>query len=111
MAGATTGERITVSSRSLNATCKETLTRAERVPAPYLGRVLVGCSEGAVGVGGVQAGPVHVAVSHVCLLQHVLKALDGEVNLSQVLQELLGVKVGPLQRVFFPSVGLNEAVY
>lgn len=37
---------------------------------------------------------------YICLLQHVLEALHMEVGLPQVLQELLGVKVGPLQRVF-----------
>lgn len=77
---------------------------------PYLSWVLIGCSEGAVGVSGVQTGPVHVAVYDIRLLQHVLEAFHRKVDLPQVLQELLGVEVGPLQRVF-TSVDLNKAVY
>lgn len=73
---------------------------------PYLSWVLIGRSEGAVGVSGVQTGSIHVAVPDICLFQHVLKAFHGEVCPPQVLKELLGVKVGPLQRVF-TSVNLK----
>lgn len=65
-----------------------------------LSGVLVGRSEGAVGVGGVQAGPVHVAVPDACLFQHFLKTVHADVWPFHVLQELLGVKAGPLESGF-----------
>lgn len=71
----------------------------------YLSGVLVGRGDGAVRVGGVQTRPVHVAVPHVRLLQHLLEAFHVEVGPAQVLQELLRVEVGPLQRVFTSVMG------
>lgn len=62
--------------------------------------VLIRCSEGAVGVSGVQTGSIHVAVSNICLFQHVLKAFHWELGPSKVLKELLRVKIGPSKRVF-----------
>lgn len=67
---------------------------------PYLGWVLIGCSERAVRVSGVKTGSIHVAVPNACLFQHFLKTFYTEVCPSQVLKELLGVKVGPLKRGF-----------
>lgn len=83
------------------------LQKRETEPSvSHLCRVLIGCSERAVRVSGVQTRSIHVAVSDVCLFQHVLKAFHTDVFSSQVLQELLGVKVGPLKR-FFTSAHLK----
>lgn len=65
-----------------------------------LGWVLVGRSEGAVGVSRVQTGPVHVAVPDACLFQHFLKIAHTDVWPFHVLQKLLGVKAGPLESRF-----------
>lgn len=64
---------------------------------PHLSCVLVGRCEGAVGVSGVQTGPVHVAAADACLFQHFLKAVHAHVWPFHVLQELLGVEAGPFK--------------
>lgn len=75
-----------------------------------LGWVLVGRSEGAVGVSGVQTGPVHVAVPDACLFQHFLETVHTHVWPFHVLQELLGVKAGPLESRFTSENGKANAI-
>lgn len=82
---------------------------------PDLSGVLVGRSEGAVGVSGVQTGPVHVAVPDACLFQHLFETVHTNLRPFHVLQELLGVEAGPLQSRFTSenvkvnAIGFNRA--
>lgn len=62
--------------------------------------VLVGRSEGAVRVSGVQTGPVHVSMADAGLFQHFLKAVHQHVWPFYLCQELLGVEAGPLKSSF-----------
>lgn len=62
--------------------------------------VLVGRSERALRVSGVQTGPVHVAVPDARLFQHFLETVHADVGPFYFLQEFLGVQGGPLESSF-----------
>lgn len=61
----------------------------------YLLALLVGGAGGALGVPGVQAGPLHVSLPHLCLVQQLLEAFQGR-ELPQLLHQLQRVQVAPL---------------
>lgn len=61
----------------------------------YLLALLIGGAGGALGVLGVQAGPLHVSLPHLCLIQQLLEAFQGR-ELPQLLHQLQRVQVAPL---------------
>lgn len=61
----------------------------------HLLALLVGGTGGALGVPGVQAGPLHVSLPHLCLVQQLFEAFQG-CELPQLLHQLQRVQVAPL---------------
>lgn len=61
----------------------------------YLLALLIGGAGGALGVPGVQAGPLHVSLPHLCLIQQLFEAFQGR-ELPQLLHQLQRVQVAPL---------------
>lgn len=66
-----------------------------RPAGTHLPAVVVGSARRAVRVVRVQTGPPHVGLAHLCLGQQLAEALKGGKG-AQLLQQLLGVQVGPL---------------
>lgn len=61
----------------------------------HLLALLVGGTGRTLGVPGVQAGPLHVSLSHLCLVQQLFEAFQG-CELPQLLHQLQRVQVAPL---------------
>lgn len=67
----------------------------EHPSGTHLPAVTVGSTRWTVGVIGVQTGSPHIGLAHLCLVQQLPEALQRGKG-AQLLQQLLGVQVGPL---------------